>query len=46
LSDRTYQRRMHDLMERLHAQTRFQLARQAARRNWLRDTPACGEVRQ
>ena len=35
LSDRTYQRRIHDLMERLHAQTRFQLARQAARRGWL-----------
>jgi len=35
LSDRTYQRRIHDLMERLHVQTRFQLARQAARRGWL-----------
>lgn len=35
LSDRTYQRRIHDLMERLHVQTRFQLARQATRRGWL-----------
>ena len=35
ISDRTYQRRIHDLMERLHVQTRFQLARQAARRGWL-----------
>lgn len=37
VSDRTYQRRLHDLMERLHVQTRFQLARQAARRGWLDD---------
>lgn len=35
MSDRTYQRRIHDLMERLHVQTRFQLARQAIRRGWL-----------
>jgi DNA-binding CsgD family transcriptional regulator/sugar-specific transcriptional regulator TrmB len=42
LSDRTYQRRMRDLMERLHVQTRFQLARQAARRGWLDDGPGAG----
>jgi sugar-specific transcriptional regulator TrmB/DNA-binding CsgD family transcriptional regulator len=35
LSHRTLQRRVHDLMARLHAQTRFQLALQAARRGWL-----------
>ncbi|HET7017125.1 MAG TPA: hypothetical protein VFI65_24595 [Streptosporangiaceae bacterium] len=35
LSDRTYQRRLHGLMRQLNAQTRFQLARQAARRGWL-----------
>lgn len=37
ISDRTYQRRIHDLMLRLHVQTRFQLARQAIRRGWLSD---------
>ncbi|MDO3702795.1 helix-turn-helix domain-containing protein [Micromonospora sp. C28SCA-DRY-2] len=37
LSDRTYQRRMRSLMERAEARTRFQLARQAARRGWLSD---------
>lgn len=35
LSDRTYQRRIHDLLERLQARTRFQLARQAGRRGWF-----------
>jgi DNA-binding CsgD family transcriptional regulator len=35
VSDRTYQRRIHDLMGRLRVQTRFQLARQAIRRGWL-----------
>ncbi|HEX9033061.1 MAG TPA: LuxR C-terminal-related transcriptional regulator [Streptosporangiaceae bacterium] len=35
LSQRTYQRRMREIMDRLHAQTRFQLALQAARRGWL-----------
>ncbi len=35
LSERTYQRRVRGLMERVNAQTRFQLARQAARRGWL-----------
>ena len=35
LSERTYQRRVRGMMERLNAQTRFQLARQAARRGWL-----------
>lgn len=43
LSDRTYQRRMHDLMERVHAQTRFQLARQAIRRGWLEAGHLAGE---
>ncbi len=38
LSERTYQRRVRGLMERVNAQTRFQLARQAARRGWLDDT--------
>ena len=37
LSERTYQRRVRGLMERVNAQTRFQLARQAARRGWLDD---------
>ena len=37
LSDRTYQRRIHDMMERLGARTRFQLARHAGRRGWLTD---------
>jgi DNA-binding CsgD family transcriptional regulator len=37
VSDRTYQRRIHNLMERLNVQTRFQLARQATRRGWLTD---------
>lgn len=35
MSPRTYQRRVHDMMERLHVQTRFQLARQATRHGWL-----------
>lgn len=35
ISDRTYQRRIHNLMEHLHVQSRFQLARQAIRRGWL-----------
>lgn len=35
LSERTYQRRVRGLMERVNAQTRFQLARQAGRRGWL-----------
>jgi DNA-binding CsgD family transcriptional regulator/sugar-specific transcriptional regulator TrmB len=37
LSVRTFQRRIHDLMERANSRTRFQLARQAARRGWLDD---------
>jgi sugar-specific transcriptional regulator TrmB/DNA-binding CsgD family transcriptional regulator len=37
VSDRTYQRRLRSLMERAEARTRFQLARQAARRGWLSD---------
>jgi sugar-specific transcriptional regulator TrmB/DNA-binding CsgD family transcriptional regulator len=37
VSDRTYQRRLRSLMERAQARTRFQLARQAARRGWLSD---------
>jgi hypothetical protein len=37
LSERTYQRRVRGLMERVNAQTRFQLARQAARRGWLNE---------
>lgn len=40
LSNRTYHRRLHDMMERLGARTRFQLARQAARRGWLTDAPS------
>ncbi|GAA4935431.1 DNA-binding CsgD family transcriptional regulator [Nonomuraea thailandensis] len=39
LSERTCRRRIHYLMERLNARTRFQLARQAARRGWLNDAP-------
>ncbi|QYC37803.1 Bacterial regulatory protein, LuxR family [Nonomuraea coxensis DSM 45129] len=39
LSERTCRRRIHHLMERLNARTRFQLARQAARRGWLDDLP-------
>lgn len=35
MSARTYQRRVHDLMDRLRVQSRFQLARQATRRGWL-----------
>jgi sugar-specific transcriptional regulator TrmB/DNA-binding CsgD family transcriptional regulator len=35
LSERTYQRRVQAMMRRLHAQTRFQLARQAALQGWL-----------
>lgn len=38
VSDRTYQRRVHDLMERLHAQTRFQMGVQAIRRGWISDS--------
>lgn len=37
LSSRTYQRRIRDMMDRLHVQTRFQLALQATRRGWLED---------
>lgn len=37
LSERTFRRRVQNLMERLGARTRFQLARQAARRGWLDD---------
>lgn len=40
LSERTYQRRVRGMMERLRAQTRFQLARQAYRRGWLDDDRA------
>lgn len=43
LSGRTYQRRIHDLMERVNARTRFQLARQAARRGWLDDLQGPGD---
>jgi DNA-binding CsgD family transcriptional regulator len=39
LSERTYQRRVQALLRRAHAQTRFQLARQAALRGWLPDEP-------
>ncbi len=39
LSERTYQRRVRGMMEHLNAQTRFQLARQAARHGWLDDDP-------
>ncbi|HEU5417729.1 MAG TPA: LuxR C-terminal-related transcriptional regulator [Streptosporangiaceae bacterium] len=39
LSERTYQRRVRSMMERLRVQTRFQLARQATRRGWLDDEP-------
>ncbi|MFL6074798.1 MAG: helix-turn-helix domain-containing protein [Mycobacteriales bacterium] len=35
LSHRTLQRRVHDLMDRLHAVTRYQLGAQAAARGWL-----------
>lgn len=35
LSERTYQRRVQTMMRRLHAQTRFQLARQASLQGWL-----------
>ena len=35
LSERTYQRRVQAMMRRLRAQTRFQLARQAALQGWL-----------
>jgi DNA-binding CsgD family transcriptional regulator len=35
LSHRTLQRRVHDLMNRLHAVTRYQLGAQAAARGWL-----------
>jgi sugar-specific transcriptional regulator TrmB/DNA-binding CsgD family transcriptional regulator len=35
ISERTYQRRISNLMQRLHAHTRFQLAQQAMRRGWL-----------
>jgi sugar-specific transcriptional regulator TrmB/DNA-binding CsgD family transcriptional regulator len=35
LSDRTYQRRLHGLMQQLNAQTRFQLGRLASRCGWL-----------
>ncbi len=43
LSERTYQRRVRGMMEHLNAQTRFQLARQAARHGWLDDDapPSC-----
>jgi DNA-binding CsgD family transcriptional regulator len=44
MSDRTYQRRIHDLMKRLRAQTRFQLARQAMQNGWL-DTDGRGRKR-
>jgi DNA-binding CsgD family transcriptional regulator len=37
LSERTYQRRVRGMMERLRVQTRFQLARQAGRRGWFDD---------
>jgi DNA-binding NarL/FixJ family response regulator len=37
LSERTYQRRVRGMMERLQVQTRFQLARQAALRGWFDD---------
>ncbi len=40
LSNRTYHRRLHDMMDHLGARTRFQLARQAARRGWLTDAPS------
>lgn len=44
ISERTYQRRVQAMMRRLHAQTRFQLARQACLRGWLADglPPAVG----
>jgi DNA-binding CsgD family transcriptional regulator len=35
LSERTFQRRVQTMMRRLHAQTRFQLARQASLQGWL-----------
>lgn len=45
MSDRTYQRRIHDMMERLGARTRFQLARHAGRRGWLTDDEIRAERR-
>jgi DNA-binding NarL/FixJ family response regulator len=45
ISERTYQRRVRAMMERVNAQTRFQLARQAARRGWLDDDPASARGR-
>ncbi|MGH3396898.1 MAG: helix-turn-helix transcriptional regulator [Streptosporangiaceae bacterium] len=45
LSERTYQRRVRGLMERVNAQTRFQLARQAARRGWLDDAAPEGTAK-
>ncbi|MEQ4207038.1 helix-turn-helix domain-containing protein [Actinopolymorpha sp. B9G3] len=43
ISQRTVQRRIHDLMRRTHAQTRMQLAWQVARLGWL-DAPGSTSV--
>ncbi|MGW8376457.1 helix-turn-helix domain-containing protein [Streptomyces sp. ODS28] len=44
VSYRTFQRRLHALMERLGAGTRFQLGMQAAALGWLPEgCPSCGE---